>query len=275
MAASPAQTGSPLPQRLGGHQTSSFGSDALPPRECQDGPYELDFARCQEDLEAIQRLRFDVFNLELREGLDGSTNTGLDQDEFDETCHHLYVRDRATHRIVGTYRMQTRQQANRGNGFYAATEFDLSDLPEEVLDASLEIGRACIHEDHRSLRVLYLLWKGLGRYASFHNKRYLFGCCSLNSQDHVEAWAVFETLKREGKMHPYWKVGPLPSHACSRGHTEPSSGRLPRLMRTYLSLGASICSEPAIDRQFKTIDFLTMFDFETLDDSDLAFYRFR
>lgn len=46
-------------------------------------------------------------------------------------------------------------------------------------------------------------------------------------------------------------------------------------MRAYLSFGAKICSEPAIDREFKTIDFLAIFDFESLKHSDLAFYRFR
>jgi putative hemolysin len=31
---------------------------------------------------------------------------------------------------------------------------------------------------------------------------------------------------------------------------------IPKILQAYLSIGAKICSLPAIDRQFKTIDFL-------------------
>jgi putative hemolysin len=38
----------------------------------------------------------------------------------------------------------------------------------------------------------------------------------------------------------------------------------PKLLRAYLTIGAKICSGPAIDREFKTIDFLTLLDLQTL-----------
>jgi len=40
--------------------------------------------------------------------------------------------------------------------------------------------------------------------------------------------------------------------------------KIPKLLRAYLALGAKICGPPALDRQFKTIDFLTLLDLETL-----------
>jgi len=45
---------------------------------------------------------------------------------------------------------------------------------------------------------------------------------------------------------------------------EDASDKLPKLLRTYLAIGAKICGPPAIDREFKTIDFLTLIDLETL-----------
>jgi putative hemolysin len=36
----------------------------------------------------------------------------------------------------------------------------------------------------------------------------------------------------------------------------------PRILTAYLALGAAICGPPAIDRQFGTIDFLTVLDLE-------------
>ena len=39
---------------------------------------------------------------------------------------------------------------------------------------------------------------------------------------------------------------------------------IPKLLRAYLTVGAKICGPPALDRHFKTIDFLTLLDLETL-----------
>jgi putative hemolysin len=35
---------------------------------------------------------------------------------------------------------------------------------------------------------------------------------------------------------------------------------VPRLFQGYLNLGGLVCGEPALDRHFKTIDFLVMVD---------------
>lgn len=40
----------------------------------------------------------------------------------------------------------------------------------------------------------------------------------------------------------------------------------PRLFRAYLDISACICGPPAIDREFKTIDFLTLVDLRRLPD---------
>ena len=41
---------------------------------------------------------------------------------------------------------------------------------------------------------------------------------------------------------------------------------LPKLFHTYLRIGAKVCGEPAIDREFKTIDFFVLFDVETIEE---------
>ena len=48
---------------------------SLPDRELEEGRYRLRFARTAEELDAVLRLRFEVFNLELQEGLDTSHET--------------------------------------------------------------------------------------------------------------------------------------------------------------------------------------------------------
>ena len=253
--------------------TPPFFGHRIPPVEPTADRYELGFARSESELDAVFALRYAVFNLELDEGLAASHDTGRDTDLFDPFCHHLVVRDKATGEIVGTYRMQTADMARAGRGFYSATEFDLSGFPPQVLEGSLEIGRACIASEHRNLKVLYLLWQGLGRYVSYNRLGYLFGCCSLTSQDPHEATRVYDRLRREGHLDPAYFIAPLESHRCLVADPEPGGDHIPRLMRAYLSLGARIASSPAIDRSFGTIDYLALFNLSAMEPARLAFFR--
>jgi len=139
-----------------------FGSypvfpEAVPDASLDDGKYGVRFARTPAELAEVQRLRFEVFNLELGEGLDESYETGLDEDRFDPVCHHLIVTDRRSERIVGTYRMLTSAMAEAHEGFYSAGEFDLDALPPSVIGDAIEIGRACVATEYRNRHVLFLL----------------------------------------------------------------------------------------------------------------------
>lgn len=243
---------------------------SLPDVELPGGSYRGYFARTRDELQAIQRLRFEVFNLELGEGLESSFATGLDQDQYDDGCHHLLVSLRETGEVVGTYRMQTLEMAEAHHGLYTAGEFDLSVLPREVLVDSVETGRACVAREHRNGRVLTLLWKGLAAYMLWNRRRYMFGCCSLTSQDPHVARQTYEFLRAGAYLHPTLSVPPHPHYACYPPDFVPDpnvSVKLPALFAGYLKLGAKITGEPALDRDFKTIDFLTLVDLHTLDAS--------
>lgn len=240
-------------------------TDALPQTEIRDGRYNARFARTREELDALLKLRFEVFNLELGEGLESSFLTSRDLDEFDDVCHHLIVEDTDTGRIVGTYRMQTGEMAAAAGGFYSDTEFDLSLFPAGVVDDSVELGRACVASDHRNAHVLFLLWKGLAAYVAHNQKRYLFGCCSLTSQDEREGVRVMELLDLEGHYHPSFSVVPRPGFECRATDGPNGPASVPKLFRIYMHYGAKVCGPPAIDRQFKTIDFLVLFDVFEMD----------
>jgi putative hemolysin len=242
--------------------------EQLPTRVVEDGSYEVRFARDAADLDAVLRLRFEVFNLELGEGLVESFATGRDEDEFDATCHHLMVIDRKSRQVVGTYRMQTSEMAARNRGFYSAQEFRIDQLPEEVLSSSLEIGRACVARSHRSTQTLFHLWRGLALYVATNRKRYLFGCSSLTSQDPMEGLAVMRLLESRGQVSKDLAVEPQPGFVCYNPDLELDPGfeaRIPTLFRIYLRHGAVVCGPPAIDRRFKTIDFLVIFDVDRMD----------
>lgn len=237
--------------------------EALPDTEAESGAYTLEFAQTEQELDDILRLRFEVFNLELGEGLNESYITGRDEDDLDRVFHHLLIRSSKTGEVVGTYRMQTGAMAEQHAGFYSAGEFNLEGLPQDVLDQAVEIGRACVAKDHRNGRVLHLLWKGLASYLTWNDKRYLFGCCSLTSQDRALGARVHGYLQREGYLWPEGLVTPLPELACLADDADGPSAEdvhIPALFQSYLNLGATVCGPPAIDTLFKTIDFLVLFD---------------
>jgi putative hemolysin len=129
----------------------------------------------------------------------------------------------------------------------------------------VEVGRAAILKQHRSFEVLNLLWKGIAVFARRHSGRYLVGCSSLTSQNPAEGTELFRQLG-PFLAAPEWRTSPQPGFALDSACAEvaPVSITTPRLLRAYLNLGARICGEPALDREFKTIDFLTLLDLETL-----------
>ena len=228
----------------------------------QQGPYHLRLASSEADRTAAFRLRFLVFNLELNEGLERSHATGQDTDEFDGICDHLIVEHAGTGKIVGTYRLQTCAMASVNGGFYSEREFDFSPY-KKLGNSVIELGRACVHRDHRSSDVLYLLWRGIARYAINHGGRYLIGCSSLTSQDPAHGTAVYEAM-REQLVNPLLRTAPRPAFAMPLMSPENASNKIPKLLRAYLAVGAKICGPPAIDQEFKTIDFLTLLDLEAL-----------
>lgn len=222
--------------------------------------YRARIASTAADLRAAQALRFEVFNIELGEGLVRSYDNGLDADPFDAVCDHLLVED-GDGSIVGTYRMQTGARAGAALGYYSQREFDFAPF-EPARPQILELGRACIHRQHRSFAVINLLWKGIAAYAREHRCRYLLGCSSISSQDAAVGAAAHRRLLAQ-QAPAAWQTQPMPGFACALDTVAADAPRIPRLLSAYLALGAGICGAPAIDREFLTIDFLTWLDIES------------
>lgn len=225
--------------------------------------YNVRLARGAEEIRAAQRLRFQVFNLELGEGLDASYQTGLDRDSFDHICDHIVVFHSESGELAGTYRIQTGSAAASGRGYYSAQEFDFS-VFEPLRGKMIEIGRACIHRHHRNPAALGLLWKGIALYAQEREGRYLIGCSSLPTFEPNAGWSVYNKLSQRHLSPPERRTRPLPGWECLPDGSPSDPFPVPKLMQAYLGLGAEICGPPALDRQFGTIDFLTLLDLEAI-----------
>ncbi len=241
-----------------------------PPPADGRSEYAVRMAGTPEDIRKAQALRFEVFNLELHEGLQTSYETRLDSDAFDPVCDHLIVEERHTGLVVGTYRLQTGVSAARNLGYYSAQEFDFAPFEPER-GRMVELGRACVDRNHRNLTVIQLLWKGIAGYALSRQARFLIGCSSLTSQDARDGADAYRQLQPH-LAGPGWRTVPLPPCACQQEAMAAEPVKIPKLLLAYLSLGAKICGPPALDREFKTIDFLTLLDLEALPKKAVAKY---
>ena len=225
--------------------------------------YVARMARDAADLRAAQALRFAVFNSELNEGLTASFETCLDRDIFDTVCDHLLVEHCPSGTVVGTYRMQSGATAQARHGYYCAQEFEF-DVFAPLRDQIIELGRACIAREHRNFQVLSLLWRGIAAYAQQRGGRYLIGCSSLTSQDPADGVAGFAQLQQY-LAPPALRTVPTPTYVCPLDGPARPDLEIPKLLSSYLALGAWICGPPALDREFKTIDFLTLLDLQSPD----------
>jgi putative hemolysin len=236
-----------------------------------DGPitsspsFEVSLAQSVRDLTECQRLRYLVFNCEMGEGLDASERIGLDRDPFDWVCDHLMVRDITSGRLVGTYRMQTGYRAKGNLGYYSEQLFDFRPF-EPIRGETLELGRACVHRDYRNTLALAMLWKGIASYAALCNARYLIGCSSITSQNEDEGMALYRALQERYLVERPLRTEPKVNFRCNESGSHVDPPRPPRLFRAYLENSARLCGPPAIDREFKTIDFLTLMDLQHLPD---------
>ena len=220
--------------------------------------YVTRLAQTERELLQAQALRFQVFNVELGEGLAESVALGLDVDRFDAACDHLLVIDTTTDAVVGTYRLQTGARAQQCHGYYCEREFDLTPFAPQRAEV-LELGRACVHVDHRSFAVLNALWRAIALYARQRGSRYLIGCSSLTSQDESVGAASYLALQKHRAPEAF-RTLPQPAYVCNMSVVAAKPPKIPKLLAAYLALGIKLCGPPAIDREFKTIDFLTLFD---------------
>ncbi|HEY7318120.1 MAG TPA: GNAT family N-acyltransferase [Candidatus Binatia bacterium] len=234
------------------------------------GDLEVKITRDPEEIRQAQRLRFEVFNLEMNKGLQASYMCGLDSDQFDLICDHLIVRDLRSEEVVGTYRLLLGTRAERNMGFYSEHEFDLQNIKK--LDGELlELGRSCARKDFRDKPLIPLMWDAIVHYVEKHRVRYLFGCASVYTTEASEAMAFFSMLKRKYYAAENLRVHPVSELQCEDTTENLKAGadaalflRLPSLIKGYLRLGAVVCGPPAMDRDFGTADFLVLLDMRKL-----------
>ncbi|MFJ9643057.1 GNAT family N-acetyltransferase [Streptomyces sp. NPDC101206] len=214
--------------------------------------YTVRLARDEDEVRAAQRLRHRVFAGELGARLDGP-EPGLDSDAFDAYCDHLLVVEEETEQVVATYRLLPPERAAIAGRLYSESEFDLSALAPIRPDL-VEVGRSCVHPDHRNGAAIALIWAGLARYMDRSGHNWLAGCCSIPLADGgVLAAATRDNVLPRNLAPVEYRVTPH-TPWNPEGTTFPERSQLPPLLRGYLRLGAWVCGEPAHDAEFGCAD---------------------
>lgn len=247
------------------HSSSStlLGIEPLVWRNCQ-----ISLAVEPEEIREAQRLRHQVFQGEWRGKQTDSDS--LDQDEFDQWCDHLLLRDVPSGQLIGTYRFN---HSDRCQGWFSQAEFDLADLLTWP-DSKVELGRACLHQQWRGRMGMLVIAKALDWYMSACNARWFFGCSSLSITDPVVVRALIDWLRSKGaalagtdiRARPDWRLPGLGNAVAPLPLRDADAERLlPPLLRFYLRAGAKVLLEPVYDEHFRCVDFLTILDWKAID----------
>lgn len=244
------------------------------------GPYVLKIAQSKSEVIDCFRLRHEVF---CKEMAGRSTKSRLDYDEYDLVCDHLIIQHEPTGKIVGTYRLNFSETSDK---FYTNSEFQLTEWLEQQENSFIELGRACIHSEHRRGAVISLLWRGIAEYMKTLNAEMLFGCSSVKVTDARSAALIYKYFELKGYLHVeqfpprekyqmkdffFWMM------VFARGLTEQqiaeADDKIPSLLKAYIKAGAKVASYPALDMDFNCIDFMTLLQRKDLDEKLVRKYN--
>ncbi len=228
--------------------------------------FEIKITRDRSEIREAQKLRFEVFNLEMKRGLQASHRQGLDSDDYDPLCKHLIVRDLNSKKVVGTYRLLLGSEARSHFGFYSEREFRLDNI-KKLSGESLELGRSCAHKNYRDKALISSMWDAIADYVKERNVRYVFGCASLLTVEPLEVSRVYSYLKQRYHAPEELGVYPVPEKIfpgldedAPVADGESVFMRLPSLIKGYLRIGARLCGPPALDEEFGTTDLFLLLD---------------
>ena len=154
-------------------------------RLLQSKNYEVFFASAKDIpnlIHEIGRLREITFRA-IGEG----TNKEVDLDKFDNYYHHLLLWDAVAEKLVGAYRMGLGKEIYKKygiKGFYVQSLFRIEPELHQMMDNTIEMGRAFIIDEYQQKPMpLFLLWKGIVhvtlRYPEY---KYLMGGVSICNQ---------------------------------------------------------------------------------------------
>lgn len=242
---------------------TQFGITRMNVSDTSESRYRVQLAQTADEVLQSQRLRRAVFVDEL--GAKAEVNAeGGEFDHYDTFCRHLLVTDQQSGALVASTRLLTGEQAKLAGGFYSANEFDLSML-RHLHGEVVEIGRTCVHAEHRNGATIGVLWQGLAAFMERYHITHLFGSASIPMFDGgIAAHSIMQDLRANHLADEPLRVAPRrPLPAIDPLHVLGKT-RMPPLLKAYMRLGAQICGEPCWDPDFNCADIFILLDVSKL-----------
>ncbi|WP_225028063.1 GNAT family N-acetyltransferase [Xinfangfangia pollutisoli] len=250
----------------------------------EDTVYTLRLASDPADLRGAQRLRYRVFVEELgAEGPLVDHAQRLERDEFDPVFDHLVLIDTrvdpaSADHVVGAYRLLPSDRLDRAGRFYSSTEYDLSALLASGRRL-LELGRTCVHPDHRGGAAMFHLWNGLADYVLERDIEVLFGAASFHGTDVAALAMPLSYLYHTHLSPPEMRVRALPPGRAEMNlipaeqlDRAAAMKAMPALIKAYLRLGGTVGDGAFIDRPFNTTDVCLVMDTGRMSSRHRDFY---
>jgi len=248
--------------------------------EMKAGRYLVKTITDTDELFEAFSLRYSVFQLETIGKSTFDTNNsrelGFDTDSYDLLADHIVIIDQHSKKIIATCRLNCSLFTKQ---FYSEQEFDCSSLINRS-EVKLEVGRVCVHREHRKGIIILLLWRAIAEYMQNSESKIVFGCGSVMSVNSNEGAILYRYLKEEGKVLSDLNIQPNQKYrfleleekvkehnGISLTHEERIFAKtlLPPLCKSYFDIGCTIPGLPAIDQEFNCIDFLTVLESDSLN----------
>ncbi|MBH9969700.1 MULTISPECIES: GNAT family N-acetyltransferase [unclassified Commensalibacter] len=254
--------------------------------ELRSGSLGVRLAETESEKDAARALRYRVFYEEMGAiPNENIRNLKRDFDEYDEFSDYLLVIDYnkiSDHeRVVGTYRLIRKENADKAGGFYSRAEYDLSVL-QEYPGNLLEVGRSCVHPQYRNRSAMQLLWEGIAAYIFYYRIDILFGCASFPGTDPDQYAEILTYLYQTQLAPPALLVKALPERRVEMLRVDPHHLdhfrcrlELPPLIKGYLRLGGYVGDGAVIDQQFNTMDVAIILKTELIADKYYRHYERR
>ncbi|MFE3837660.1 GNAT family N-acetyltransferase [Pseudogemmobacter sonorensis] len=238
----------------------------------EEPAYSLRLATTPGDLFGAQRLRYRVFVEEL--GATGPLvdhDLRIERDSFDPLFDHLVLVDNripaeSGDHVVGAYRLLPSDRVGPQDRFYSEDEYDLAPL-RATGRKLLELGRTCVHPDHRGGAAMFLLWNGLADYVLERGIEVMFGPASFHGTDTAAlamplSWLHHHHLSPEAvrvRARPPGRAE-MDLIAPDRLDRAAAMAAMPALIKAYLRLGGTVGDGAFIDRPFNTTDVCLVMD---------------
>ena len=241
--------------------------------------YEVRLTRNKDERRQVRQLRYEVFVEE--EGAyatEEQKNLREEYDSFDRYAEYLAVFHNG--KIVGTYRIIDRNNAEKLGSFYTETEFNIS--KRKKVDGNIaEMSRACVKREYRdNALVMRMLWAGLGEFVMRRKIAILFGVASWVGTKSVESAQAISYLYynhlsplglRATVLSENFAEGINPKlsrmNILPREFVDESDARrqMTPLIKGYLRLGATFGKGVFIDKTFNSYDVFVMLQTKKID----------